>query len=79
MAVFTRNFKTYIESNSNFETSLNKGCFQGDDKRVKDKHLKYMLECFAGKHSDLITSTDALNIFLGKHLEYQHDFRRNVK
>lgn len=74
-----RNLDAFINSNSKFEYALNKGCTQCDDKEVKEKHLTTMLECFSGKHSDLIKPLDSLYIYIGKHIEYQHEFRRNIK
>ena len=70
---------TFVESNSDYEKALNKACYAGDDGEVKDKHMVHIQNCFADKNRELIDSTESLRIFLAKHIEYEHDFRRNMK
>lgn len=70
--------RTFMESNTEFEKAVNKGCYQGDDNEVKEKHINYMLQCYSSSMKD-IEPMDALQIYLQKHIEYQHDFRRNMK
>ena len=38
-----------------------------------------MIDCFSGQSNDVIQPMDALNILLLKHVEYEHDFKRNMK
>jgi len=70
---------TFIESNSEFEKALNKACYAGDGGEVKDKHMANIKDSFAGKNKELIDPSEALRIYLGKHIEFEHDFRRNMK
>jgi len=70
---------TFIESNSEFEKALNKACYAGDEGEVKDKHMAVIKDCFAGKNKETIDPAESLRIFLGKHIEFEHDFRRNMK
>lgn len=74
-----RIMKTKFDSNSKYEEALNKGCYEGDTAEVKEKHIQTMLDCFAGKVNDLIQPMDALDVFIKKHVEYEHDFKRNMK
>ena len=73
------NIHAKVQGNSEFETRLCKATFPFDLEEPKEKHVIFIVECFEETHNDLISSDDALSLFLEHHQKNINEFIYNLK
>jgi hypothetical protein len=74
-----RNFAASIATGTEFEKKLFKATYHGDMKEPKEKHVVFLVECFASQHKTIVSQDDAFDLFIERHRNKNNDFVANSK
>jgi hypothetical protein len=74
-----RNIAATVATGSDFEKKLFKATYHLDMEEPKEKHVSFIIECFADQHKSVVSQENALLIFVERHKNKQNDFVTNTK
>ena len=74
-----RNIAATVATGSDFEKKLFKATYHMDMEEPKEKHVSFIIECFADQHKAVVSQDNALLIFVERHKNKQGDFVTNTK